>query len=166
MTQRWQWIILAVLAGFIVMRFWGGKTPSQDKSADHPPTGVQTQTETANVPIASKRELVPEDPAKYGMVVIAPGAEPKNQEEWDQFMQKAIVEQKILETPEAQKMLAETKIPEEQYHQTITKVDAEIVKFEKMAGEHPFDSETKKRLQVLYQLKSLSRLLEKKVTQP
>ncbi len=166
MTKRWQWIILAVLAGFMVMSFWGGKTPSQGEPADHAMTGKQFQTETAHVPVVPKRKLVPEDPAKYGMVVIAPNAEPKNQEEWDQFMQKTIVGQKILETPEAQKMLAETKMPEEQYHQTIAKVDGDIAKFEKMATDSPSDPETKKRLQVLYQLKSLSKLLEKKVTQP
>ena len=163
MTKRWQWIILAVLAGFIVMRFWGPKAPLHKEPVN---AGVQIQAETVPVPVAPKRKLVPEDPAKYGMVVIAPGAEPKNQEEWDRFMQKAIVEQKILETPEAQKMLAETKMPQEQYRQTMDKVDADIAKFEKMAGESPFDPDTKKRLQVLYQLRSLSKLLEKKVTQP
>jgi len=110
--------------------------------------------------------LVPDDPAKYGIISQSKGEIPRTQLEWDMFMDKAIVKSKILEDENAKPAIEKmTKTPAD-FQKREEEVENNIARFEQKLKENPDDEDALQRLQTLYMLKSLGKTLKDKVVTP
>jgi hypothetical protein len=116
------------------------------------------------IPEAKKYPLVPEDPAKYGIISISESQMPQEQLAWDAFMKKAIVDSKILETREGEKAVEKMNTSREEFVSTMEKVDRDIAIYEKQSADNPLDASAEQRLQTLYKLKAIAKAVEEKVT--
>jgi malonyl CoA-acyl carrier protein transacylase len=116
------------------------------------------QETTATSPAAERK---PDDPSKFGIVVISPVEKPSSQEGWDQLMQKTMEDNHVLKTVEAKEAIQKMQMNPAQYQETMTRLDNEIQKVAEMRTKTPEDPLVQKRLQVLYQMKAMSKELEK-----
>ena len=113
------------------------------------------------------RVLVPEDPAKYGMVVVpSHGDTPKTTEEWESFIRKSIEENHVLQSPEAKDNLDKVKVSQKEFDEDMTKLNTSIRKYEAMVNANPTDNEAKQRLNRLYKLKAVGNILKDNVINP
>ena len=110
--------------------------------------------------------LTPEDPAKYGIISTSEADTPRSQMEWDLFMEKALIKSKTLDDPNAKAALEQMKKTPEEYAAREEEVDARIKLFEKTLETNPTDPDLKQRLQTLYMLKSMGKVLKDTVTSP
>ena len=166
MVKRRQTIVLIIVLGLLTARLWSLRFTSKDMASSSAPVkATQAQTEDKSAPDAAPagRELVPDDPAKYGMVVVPESTEPQSAEEWEKYIRSGIEQNKVLDTPQAKSNLAQAAIKREDFEKHMAKVDADIDKIEKELQEKPFDMELKRRLKTLYQLKAVDKVIEEKV---
>jgi hypothetical protein len=112
----------------------------------------------------SRNPLVPEDPSKYGIVSLERFYAPKTQAEWDAHIEKIFKDSQVLESQEGKNAIAKMATTEKQFNKTVEDVDKEIVHFEEERRENPFDEKIENRLQTLYKLKALSKVMKDKVT--
>ena len=167
MQQRWKWIVLAVLAALIVLRLWSGhsvvvQTAPSDAAGGPSQTGKESG---AAAPVA-KRVLVPDDPAKYGMVVVPADQHPQTAQDWEKIIRAGIAQNKVLDTPEARGTLEQVKTKPEEFEKNSKQLDTDIAKYEKELQEHPFDDTVKGHLDTLYKLRAVANILRDKVVSP
>ncbi len=178
MNARWIWIVLVVLGAAVSWQYYGSQkttAPKENVSVikKSQQEGAQDRQEAlpqdpvteplSSVKAVPKRKLVVDDPAKYGMVVIASEAMPKSPQDLDQYLGEVLAEKKIFETTEGQKMIAPFKVASEKFQQEMTKLENEIMNQEKIAKEHPLDEAVKKQLESLYHLHAVNKALEKHI---
>ena len=165
MEQRWKWIVLAVLVLLVVLRLWSGRSVAPPAA----PSGIvggeqQAQTNTESAPVVeAKRVLVPDDPAKYGMVVVPPDQHPQTAQDWEKIMRTGIEKNHVLDTPEAKRSLEQAKVSPEEFEKNMEHLDAGIARYEARLQEDPFDDELKQHLKVLYQVKAAANIMKDKV---
>ncbi len=114
----------------------------------------------------ARRTLTPDDPAKYGMIVTDPENTPRNQMQWDLYMDQVIKKSKILEQENAKPALAKMQSSPEEFQSRTKTIDERIAAFQKQKNENPSDEDAETHLQYLYMLRSLGKALEAKVTGP
>jgi len=110
--------------------------------------------------------LVPDDPAKYGIISQSKDEVPRTQVGWDLFMEKAITKSKVLEDENANPALEKMKKTSEEFQTREQEVTKQISLFEKRLEANPSDEEAQERLQTLYMLRSLGKTLKDKVVAP
>jgi len=110
--------------------------------------------------------LVPDDPAKYGIISQSKDEVPRTQLEWDLFMEKAVTKSKVLEDENAKPALEKMGKTPEEFQTREQAVTKQISLFEERLEVNPSDEEAQERLQTLYMLKSLGKTLKDKVVAP
>ncbi len=165
MIKPWQIITLSVLVALLGFRLLSLRpAPPAIVPVE---AGAQIQAVDDGSPAAeaaTPRVLVPEDPAKYGMVVIPPNApQPQSEIEWERYIRSGIEQNKVLDTPQAKEVLDQAKMDREKFQKNVSKVDEHIAKLEKEKEGKPFDDAINKRLNTLYKLKAASNILAEKV---
>ena len=135
-----------------------------------PPQSVVTAVVKSNSPPeqtpklkAKTTVLVPDDPKEFGIIVQDATEIPRNEANWEQYMQKAVIDSKILEAPDAQSALKAMEKTPTEFNTRLQEIDQRIELFQKKKNENPADEETEQRLQTLYMLKALAKALEPKV---
>jgi hypothetical protein len=103
----------------------------------------------------------PDDPAKLGIVIVSQMDRPTGPGGWDALMKRIFEESGALKTKEGQAVVRKMQMRPEQYKATIKRLDNEIIKAEMAAYRNTMDPLLKMRLEVLYQMKALSHVLEK-----
>lgn len=155
------------------MNFWLlgslGKRSSQELPAPESRTLLLTEPQSMGDhdrlnPLRMTYGLVPEDPSKYGIVSIKPSRMPRHQVEWDIHMEKLVKDSGLLESEKGRQATEKMDTSGEKFQDTMGKVDQEIALLEKQQSENPLDAGIDNRLQNLYKLKALGRVLADKVT--
>lgn len=140
------------------------------KSLESPPSKGKTSPVVnkaeKEIPGAARRKypLVPEDPAKYGIVSVKESDLPTRAYQWDSYMKDILEESRILETPEGKTAMDKAKTTPEEFQNTMQRVDQQIVKFETQRKINPGDPEAEEQLKTLYKIKALGKVLQEKVT--
>lgn len=168
MTSKRLWIVAAIVFGLIAISTYFLQPPSPI-----PPEALKTPIVT---PIVEKKveesasslvpmnHLVPEDPAKYGMVVVPSGLQaPKTVEDWEKVIRQGVEKNSTLDTPEAKDNLDHVKLTRQEYQEKQAKLDVSISKVQKALNDDPLNEDIKKRLERLYQIKAIGNILESKV---
>jgi hypothetical protein len=112
--------------------------------------------------VSQRPSRQPDDPAKFGIVVMDSVETPANQEEWDAFIEKVLDKSGVLDTEEAKAAVDRMKMNPTQFQKTMRRLDEEIAKIEEASKSNSFDPLLKRRREVLYQMKAMSRVLERK----
>ena len=142
------------------------KTLNKKQLNTRPFTAEQStimQKSKQDIPSGRRSKGVTEDPAKYGIISISKHELPKEQAEWDFYLEKILKKSHVLDTEEANLALEKMQTTPEYFQETIGRVEDRIILFEQNVKENPDDMEAQKRLQNLYMLKSLGKVLEEKV---
>ena len=164
-------VVLATIGFFLCANQVIFKCMEEDCSVDEivaPPTAVSVDESALDQNkknlTSKKHALVPEDPAKYGIITMEEEAIPQSQIHWDVYMRNIITESKILETEEGHQAIEKMKTSAEEYQKRMDKVDKRIAFFEEQRLAHPNDEGVEKRLQKLYKIKAFGKVLQDKVT--
>jgi DNA-binding ferritin-like protein (Dps family) len=81
--------------------------------------------------------------------------------QWDAFMKKIFEGSGALNTKEGQAAVRKMQMSPTEYKATMKRLDDEIIRIEIAADRNAMDPFLKRRLEVLYQMKALSHVLEK-----
>jgi hypothetical protein len=153
-------IILVIYANSL-MRSYVGEV--KDKKAPAPqafPSLFQKGTEEPAVqPDSAGRQ--PDDPAKFGIVIVKQVDQPTGPDQWDALMQKIFEASGTLKTKEGQAAVRKMQMSPLQYKATLKRLDGEISKIEVAVYRNALDPSLQKRLTALYQMKALGHVLEK-----
>jgi hypothetical protein len=104
----------------------------------------------------------PDDPAKLGIVIVSDVDKPTGPGQWDEFMKKIFEESGALKTKEGEAAVRKMQMTPAQFKATMRRLDEEVSKAEVAAYQNAMeDPFLQRRLEVLYQLKALSHVLEK-----
>lgn len=105
-----------------------------------------------------RRELVPDNPADYGMVVIPEGNAPMSQLEWDRIISQKIEDSKS-QVPDEDWRKAVDFIKEDasKTAEKIKLIDVKMQTYEEAIRANPNDEDIKGRLERLKMLKSISK---------
>jgi hypothetical protein len=156
-------VIAGILAFFMVLNiiiyFYAGKTEEGSSPVPRALQAVPKQEADAG-PKMPVRE--PDDPAKFGIVLVDHVEKPVNQEQWDVFVEKVLDKSGVLDTEQAKEAVDKMKMNPDQFQKTMKRLDEEIAKIEQAARSDSTDPLLKRRLNILYQMKSISRVLERK----
>ena len=113
-----------------------------------------------------KNPLVPVDPKKYGMMVVANVNLPKNQQHADLFAKKIIDDSGVLSQEKVAVELKAMNITPEEYKERSQIIDGRITFYEENKNSDPGNKEIEENLQRLYLLKSIqSTFIEKAALQ-
>lgn len=112
------------------------------------------------------RTLIPENPAQYGIISQSAADQPRNQVQWDIFMDKVLVKSGLLEQENAKPALEIIKKTPEEFQTRVKEINDRIAVFEQKKIENPSDEDAQKRLQTLYMLKAMIQAMENKITAP
>ena len=110
-----------------------------------------------------RRNLVPDDPAQYGIVIRSKADQPRSEEEWGLYLENKIKKSGVLESKKAEEVFVNIQKTPEAYDQRINEIDARINHFEEIKNTNPSDTEAERHLQKLYQLKAIGKTLAPKV---
>ncbi|HOW36341.1 MAG TPA: hypothetical protein PL155_08025 [Candidatus Omnitrophota bacterium] len=113
-----------------------------------------------------RRPLIAQDPAKYGIIVQSAADQPRNQEQWNIFMDKVLVKSKLLEQENAKPALEMIKKTPEEFQTRMKEIDNRIAIFEQKKMENPSDEDAQQRLQTFYALRAMTQAMESKITAP
>jgi hypothetical protein len=103
----------------------------------------------------------PDDPARLGIVVLNQMDKPAGAGEWDAFLKKIFEESGALKTKEGEAVIRRMQMRPAHYKAVMKRLDEEISQAEVAAYRNARDPSLQKRLEMLYQMKALSRVLEK-----
>ena len=138
-----------------------GQSPGKTENAITP---AETNTKEERAEETIKHfPLVPEDPAKYGIVSIPETQLPKDQLGWDVQMKSILVDSKLLETPEGKTAIQQMQTNRKNFTDIMGKVEKELANFENQQKQNPLDKNIENRVQTLYKLKAMGKILEEKV---
>lgn len=167
-------IVLAVAAFFLfillsnnlVSLFLAKKDENQARKTPAKETLTAAQNPAMEITAKKRYPLTPEDPAKYGIVSYSAADQPRNQAQWDIFMEKALVKSGLLEQKNAKPAIEKMKTTPEEFQARMKEIDDRIVLFEQKKAANPSDADAQENLQRLYMLKAMAQAMEKKVTAP
>ena len=158
-------LLVVILTNGLIEVFVGvGKEQNVAKTSRQKNDSLKERA--VSVPSKIRHPLIPEDPAKYGIISYTPDTQPRTQEQWNLFMEKALAKSKVLEQENAKPAIEKMKMTPGEFNTRMTEIDTRIEKFKKRKEENPSDEEAEVHLQSLYILKSLGQVLENKVTAP
>lgn len=107
-----------------------------------------------------RNKIVPEDPAKYGIITIDRFYEPSTQSEWDAHMKKVVRDSGVFKSQEGELAIKHMQMKRDKFEDTMERVDKQIVDFEEESRKNPKNENAKRRLNTLYKLKALGKILE------
>ena len=108
-----------------------------------------------------QNKIVPEDPAKYGIVSVEEADMPRNEQQWESFVRNNLKES--ISTPEAQKVMQKNTISREEYTKRMKTMNEQIAKLETEQKINPLDDSIKEQLKNLYMVKATATVLESKM---
>jgi hypothetical protein len=150
---------LAIVIGINgYMRFYVGELKTE--KAPVPVVLKTVAHEEPAAPVVTKRQ--PDDPAKYGIVVMSKSQQPQSQDQWDTYIQKIFDESKVLDAEDGREALKAMQMNPAQFEATKLRIDEEIKKNDQAISQNATDELLKKRRQVLYEMKALAKVLEAK----
>ena len=120
--------------------------------------------ETAPVPQEKSRRIKPEDPAKYGMVVLSTHDSPATLNQWEAKLSALFEENRVLESKEAREALAQIKVDAREHAKQMQQLDKAIQDNEQKFKDNPLDTKTEEQLQNLYRVKAVGKILSGRVT--
>jgi hypothetical protein len=158
--------ILAILAVLVfifgvnaLLRLYVGELKEEKTPVPQALEAVPKQEADAQPGLPARQ---PDDPAKFGIVVVDSVEKPANQEQWDAFVDKVLDKSGAMDTAEAKEAVDKMKMNPTQFQKTMQRLDGEIAKIEEASRNDSTDPLLKRRREVLYQMKSMSRVLERK----
>jgi hypothetical protein len=157
-------LILAVGLGFIIgmnilMRIYVGEVKEAGVAVPKALKAVPKEGATVTQELTERQ---PDDPAKFGIVVVSQRDQPGDQKQWDDSIQNLFDHSGALDTNEGKEAVKAMQMNPTQYQETMQRLDDEIKKIEAASDKDPTDPFLQKRRQVLYQMKAISRVLDKK----
>jgi cell fate (sporulation/competence/biofilm development) regulator YmcA (YheA/YmcA/DUF963 family) len=94
-----------------------------------------------------------------GVVVVRKFDKPVTQDEWDKYMHKLIVENKVLDTDEGARAMQKMAINQKQYTETMARLDQETKKVEQLYAQAPGDPFIQQRMDNLRKARALTKVL-------
>jgi len=165
-------LVIVFFVMMIVLLFYYSMRISKYVESIDQPALVNQQKPQAGPEVYSKvipkvkkplHKLVPEDPAKYGIVSIQSRSfVGKFQFFWDERMERLIEKTGVFSTREGKKMLKEIKDMGGDFNKKIESINNNIASLEKEYDENPSDKKIQRRLNSLYKLKAFGEILKKK----
>jgi len=161
----WALFFFSALNIMIMNQLGGG---DQEQSSDLQMTSVVVhdvqQEEKPAKATTQRRELIPVDPADYGIVAIPKAKLPRSQIEWEVQMSHLLEDSKILEKEEGKEAIRKMETSAQKFADTDAKVDKEIATLEEQFQDEPFNAGLENRLQTLYKLKAVGNIMKDHVT--
>ncbi len=161
-------ILLLILFGVSYVTSQLAKTVEEKKPVAIEETKKKAPVDERVLAFRNRRKKVlPEDPAKYGIVTIDKNEAPTTQVEWNLYMKKVFKDSGILEKESSKPSIEKMKTTPERFQEDMSRLDKRIELFEKNEHEFPIDEErSQKQLQSMYLLKSVGEILRNKVVDP
>jgi len=105
----------------------------------------------------------PANPADFGIEVLRSENRPRSLDQWEGYYRNILEKNKVLEHENAEKAFELTYTDEEDYDEKMKVLDEQIKAQEKIRDDNPLDSKAGKKLQKLYKLKAIGRIIKNRV---
>lgn len=112
--------------------------------------------------VAKPSRIQPQDPAQFGMVVTPARNTPKTLDQWENKLAAEFDSHGVFENDKAQEILAQIQNDPVQYQQSMEDLDKNIAEAQVKLIEAPLNEQTEEKLQNLYKLRAIGKILEKK----
>ena len=160
MNKKILWIFGALLCFVVVVNLITHQYVQQVKravpSVPEKLKGVAKVTAVKPAPAEARSQEHP------GIVIVKRFNKPVTQQEWDKYIQDLMVTSKMLDTDEGMQAVDKMAINPVQFQETMTRLDNESKKVEEAYAKTPDDPLLQQRLQDLYKLKALTKVLVQK----
>ncbi len=157
---------LFIFSGFniLLMNQLGGGDKHPAPAPGAPEVVVHDSGNKDDTAKSKDYDLVPADPADYGIVAIPQAKLPRSQIEWEVQMSHLLEDSGILERDEGKEAVGKMQTSPQKFADTESKIDKEIAAMEDRFQDEPFNAKLENRLQTLYKLKAIGNIMKKRVT--